>query len=254
MTAPPAGDVRQGTMRPLTHALLQKLLLGLSRVLFRLQVVGAEHVPREGGIIVVANHVHNLDPPLLAIACPRPLHFMAKKEAMDVPVLGRILRWGGAFPVNRGHADRNAIRRAVATVQQGVALGMFPEGTRSRTVRIERVLPGVGLVALMGRVPIVPAAITGTERLPFNGAKQLRRGDALPDPGHRGVRIVFGEPFTLPETIDGRRTTAETATDYMMRRVAELLPEAYRGIYATTPRPDPAPAPRRQGTGPMPEG
>jgi 1-acyl-sn-glycerol-3-phosphate acyltransferase len=219
-------------MRPGVHRALRALLLGLSKVLVRLQIQGLENVPREGGIIVVGNHLHNADPIFISIACPRPLHYMAKKELMDVPVLGRILRWAGSFPINRGNVDRTAIRRATATVEQGIALGMFPEGSRSRSMKIERVLPGAGLVALQGKVAIVPAAITGTERLPFNGTKQHRKGDApFPDPGHRGVRIIFGKPIHIPETIDGKRTTASAATDYLMRRVAEMLPEAYRGIY-----------------------
>ncbi len=229
-------DVRAGTMRPLVFRVLRRLLLGIAKVLVRLRVEGLEHLPRTGGIIVVANHLHNADPVLISIACPRPLHYMAKKELFGVPVLGRILRWAGEFPINRGHVDRWALRRAAATVEQGVALGMFPEGTRSRAMKIERVLPGAGLVALQGKVPIVPVAITGTERLPFNGTKQHRRGDApFPDPGHRGVRIIFGEPFEIPATIDGKRTNAEAATDYMMRRVAALLPEPYRGIYGDVP-------------------
>ena len=235
-TSPQALDVRAGTMRPLTHRILRALLLGLAKLLVRLRIEGLERVPREGGIIVVGNHLHNADPVLISIACPRPLHYMAKRELFEVPVLGRILRWAGEFPINRGHADRQAIRRALATVQQGVALGMFPEGTRSRSMQIERVLPGAGLVALQGKVPIVPVAITGAERLPLNGTKQHRRRDqSMPDPGHPGVRIVFGEPFTIPETIDGKRTSAETATNYMMRRVAALLPPAYRGIYGENP-------------------
>jgi len=240
MTAPKASsdsiDVRAGTMRRPVFRILRRILLGISKVVFRLQVHGLEHLPREGGIIVVANHLHNADPVLISIACPRPLHYMAKKELFDVPVLGRILRWAGEFPINRGHVDRTAIRRAVATVEQGVALGMFPEGTRSRNMKIERVLPGAGLVALQGKVPIVPVAITGTERLPLNGTKQHRKGDApFPDPGHRGVRVIFGEPFEIPQTIDGQRTNAAAATDYMMRRVAALLPEPYRGIYGDVP-------------------
>lgn len=225
-------DLRAGTMRPGVHRALRALLLGLSKVLVRLKIQGLENVPREGGIIVVGNHLHNADPIFISIACPRPLHYMAKKELMDVPVLGRILRWAGSFPINRGNVDRTAIRRATATVEQGIALGMFPEGSRSRSMKIERVLPGAGLVALQGKVAIVPAAITGTERLPFNGTKQHRKGDApFPDPGHRGVRIIFGKPIHIPETIDGKRTTASAATDFLMRRVAEMLPEAYRGIY-----------------------
>lgn len=233
MTRQPADqvDVREGTMSLFTFTWLRQVLYGIAKVLTRLEVRGTDNVPKNGGIIIVANHLHNLDPVLISIACPRPLHYMAKIELIRVPVLGRLLRWGGAFPINRGKMDRKAIRRAHATVQQGVALGMFPEGTRSRTMKIERVLPGAGLIAVQDNVTIVPATITGSERLPFNGTKQHRRGGEMPDPGHKGVRITFGEPFLIPDEIDGTRVNAAAAVDYMMQRVAAMLPADYRGIY-----------------------
>jgi len=103
-------------------------------------------------------------------------------------------------------------------------------------MKIDRVLPGAGLFATKGDVVVVPCAVTGSERLPFNGAKQHSRRDVnMPDPGHKGVKVTFGQPFTIPPEIEGKRTTAETATHYMMQRVAALLPEPYRGIYGTTP-------------------
>jgi 1-acyl-sn-glycerol-3-phosphate acyltransferase len=223
-------DLRANTMRPLTFKLLRRVLYGLCKLLVRLDVQGIGNVPRQGGCIIVANHLHNLDPVLISIACPRPLHYMAKSELLAVPVLGKILQWAGAFPIHRGKVDRAAIKRAHATVNQGIALGMFPEGTRSVSMKIDRVLPGAGLVATQDKVQIVPTAITGTERLPFNGAKQ-QRGGGIPNPGHKGVRIIFGEPFLIPDEIDGKRTNAAAATDYMMNRVAALLPAEYRGIY-----------------------
>jgi len=223
-------DLRANTMGPTTFRVLRRILYGLCKVLVRLDVQGTTNVPKEGGCIIVANHLHNLDPVLISIACPRPLHYMAKAELMGIPVLSSILRWSGAFPIHRGKVDRTSIKRAQMTVQQGIALGMFPEGTRSVSMRIDRVLPGAGLVATQGDVVIVPTAITGTERLPFNGQKQHRRGP-MPDPGHRGVRIQFGEPFRIPAEINGKRTNAAAATTYMMERVAALLPVEYRGIY-----------------------
>lgn len=225
------GDLRRHTMRPIVFRVLRRLLLGFCRVALKMDVRNDENVPRDGGCIIVANHLHNLDPVLVAIATPRPLHYMAKKELFDVPVIRRIIRWAGAFPINRGKMDRVALKRAHATLKQGIALGMFPEGTRSVSMKIERVLPGAGLLALQDKVPIVPVAVTGTERMPFNGKKQQRRGSSMPDPGHKGVRIQFGEPFFIPDEIDGKRTNAAAAIDYMMQRVATSLPPDYRGIY-----------------------
>lgn len=223
-------DLRARTMGPVTFKLLRRTLYGLCKIAIRLDVQGASNVPKYGGCIIVSNHLHNLDPVLISVACPRPLHYMAKSELLDIPILGKVLRWAGAFPIHRGKVDRTAIKRALATIQQGIALGMFPEGTRSVSMKIDRVLPGAGLLATTGTVLIVPAAITGTERLPFNGAKQQRRG-SLPDPGHKGVRIIFGEPFVIPTEIEGKRTNSAAATDYMMSKVAAILPVQYRGIY-----------------------
>lgn len=225
------GDLRQGTLRGAPFRITRAILRLLTRVFLGMRIEGADRVPRDGGVLVLGNHLHNADPLLIAIACPRPVHFMAKRELMTIPVIGRIIRFGGTFAVDRGRADRTAIRRAEATLKQGIALGMFPEGTRSRSRRIERALPGAGLIALRGDAPIVPVAITGSERLPFNGSKG--GAHANPDPGHKGVRIVFGEPFRLPATIDGNRTTADQAIELAMRQVAEMLPEAYRGIYSS---------------------
>lgn len=224
------GDLRAGTLRGAPFRIARAVLMVLCRVLLGMRVEGAERVPRDGGILIVANHLHNADPLLIAIACPRPLHFMAKRELMTIPIIGPIIRFGGAFAVDRGRADRRAIRRAEATLRQGIALGMFPEGTRSRSRRIERALPGAGLIAVRGNAPIVPVAIAGSETLPFNGSRSGRR--RLPRFPRQGVRIVFGAPFTLPATVDGRRTSSDAAIDLAMRRVAALLPESYRGIYA----------------------
>lgn len=223
------GDLRKGTLQGVPFRITRAILLFLSRILLGMRIEGIDHVPRDGGVLVLGNHLHNADPLLISIACPRPVHYMAKRELMTVPVIGRIIRLGGAFAVDRGRADRTAIRRADATLKQGIALGMFPEGTRSRSRQIERALPGAGMIALRGNAPIVPVAITGSERLPFKG-----RSERNPNPGHRGVRIVFGEPFQLPPTIDGKRTSADQAIEMAMRHIAEMLPEDYRGIYSSS--------------------
>lgn len=226
------GDLRKGTLRGIPFIVVRFVLLNLCRIFLRMRVEGAANVPRDGGLLVVSNHLHNADPVLICIACPRPVHFMAKVELMTVSVIGRVIRFAGAFAVDRGRADRVAIRRAMATLDQRIAVGVFPEGTRSRSRQIERVLAGAGLIALRGGSPIVPLAITGSERLPFNGSKSFARDAGSP---LRGVTIRFGAPFTLPPMIDGKRTTPDMAIDLIMRRIAEMLPAGYRGIYSSSP-------------------
>lgn len=227
------GDLRKGTLRGIPFVAVRFVLLNLCRVVLRMRIEGVHNVPRNGGLLVLSNHLHNADPVLICIASPRPVHFMAKRELMTIPVIRWFVRISGAFPVDRGRADRAAIRRAMAKLDQGIAVGVFPEGTRSTSRQIEKVLAGAGLIALKGGSPIVPLAITGSERLPFNGSKSARRGGGK---AQRGVTIRFGEPFTLSPMVNGTRTTPDMAIDIIMRRIAEMLPESYRGIYSSSPR------------------
>jgi len=223
-----------GRMQGVAFNVIRTVLLLVCRLLFRMKIEGLNNVPMRGGVLVVSNHLHNADPVLISVAMPRPVHYMAKKELMGIPVIGRIIRYGGAFAVDRGKADRKAIVQATERLQQGIAVGMFPEGTRSVSRKIERVLPGAGLIALRGDVPILPAAIVGSERLPLNGAKQLRDKDA----GRWQVTVTFGEPFMLEPRADGKRMSPDEAINLAMERMAALLPESYRGIYSDTSAPD----------------
>ena len=222
------GDLRKGTLRGVPFTIARVILLALCRVALGMRVEGVHNVPRSGGVLVLGNHLHNADPVLICIAMPRPIHFMAKKELLSVPVISWFARLSGAFPVDRGRSDRRAIRRAFATLEQGIALGMFPEGTRSPSRQIEKVLAGAGLIAIRGGAPIVPMAITGSEHLPFNGAKAGGRSTSR---RRRGIVVRFGEPIEVPATIDGKRTTSDMAIDLIMHRVASMLPESYRGVY-----------------------
>ena len=122
--------------------------------------------------------------------------------------------------------DRKLIRRAEAALAQGIAVGMFPEGTRSVTGALQRAHPGAGLLALRSGAPVLPMVITGSELLPFNGKKGRRRG------GPFGVQVRIGAPFTIPREANGRKVDAEAATDLMMARIAQMLPPEYRGEYA----------------------
>ena len=222
------GDLRKGTMQGGVFRTIRAILLMLCRLLIGLKIEGLDNIPKTGGVLVVGNHLHNADPVLIAIACTRPIHYMGKRELFEVPVLRRIIRFGGTFPIDRGHPDRWAIRRSEETLRQGIALGMFPEGTRSRSGALKEALPGAGLIGLRANAPILPVAVIGTERLPFNGKRPPIGRKA----GIRGARVVFGEPFTLPREIDGKRLSAAEASVFMMHKIAALLPPDYRGVYA----------------------
>lgn len=197
--------------------------------LMRLDVHGAENVPKHGPLIVACNHLHNFDPAVVGSVFPRNLFYMAKKELFAVPVLGHLIHFYGAFEIDRGAADRAALRFAVHVVEDGEALFMFPEGTRSLTGRIEKVLAGAAFVAVRTGAPILPVAVIGTETLPLDekAAKTGRRRR-----GRARVTVTFGAPFHLTPGPDGKRPGMQTATDEMMRHVAALLPPEYRGIYA----------------------
>jgi 1-acyl-sn-glycerol-3-phosphate acyltransferase len=233
-----AKDLRRGTLRGGWRRGVRALLLAVLRPALRLQIEGLEHVPLTGPLLVVANHLHNADPVLLEIAFPRPLFFMAKKEVFAVPVVSWIARWNGAFPVDRGKADRAAIRHAEAALAQGIAVGVFPEGTRSVSRALRPAYAGAGLIALRTGAPVVAAAITGTERLPFNGAKGRAGNDAAASgAGRRAVLIRFGSPFLIGREVAGRRCSAEEATERIMAELARLLPVAYQGEYGMPSEP-----------------
>lgn len=192
-------------------------------VLFtRWRITGKEHCPQEGPLIVVANHLHLFDPPLLGASVPRRIVFMAKEEVFRHPLEGPLVRGYGAFPVRRAILDREALRRAEQVLAEGLALGMFPEGTRSKVAQLQPGLSGAALLAIRSGAPILPVGISGTDRL-----KSISGLLSRPT-----VTVNIGPPFHVSQR-DGRVTKAQltAATDLMMRRIAELLPEGYRGVY-----------------------
>jgi 1-acyl-sn-glycerol-3-phosphate acyltransferase len=195
------------------------------RALARWEIDGSDRVPAEGPVVLVCNHLHLLDPPLVAASVPRRVHTMAKRELFETPLVGWTLWPYGAIPVRRFSADMGALRAARSLLRAGAAVVMFPEGTRSKDARLHPALPGAAMVALLAGAPVLPVAVTGTDavRLPRDLWGWLR--------GRRPhVRVTFGEPFTLEATSADARN-AEEATDAIMRRVAALLPEQYRGAY-----------------------
>lgn len=203
------------------------------RLISRLKLEGTEHIPVSGPLLHVSNHLHNMDPILEYYGFPRPLHFMGKKELFKFPVIKQIAELSGGFPVDRGKVDREALRNAEDRLQRGIPLGIYPEGGRSPTGSLIEAKSGAGLLALKTGSPILPVAITGSERLPFNGAKGRSQHQAIrPDPGHKWVRIRYGQPFIVPREFEGAKISAAEATEIVMLEIARLLPADYRGVYA----------------------
>jgi 1-acyl-sn-glycerol-3-phosphate acyltransferase len=215
---------------PWMSAMAAGVRFGLGAIT-RVRLEGAvDAVPREGPVIIAANHASNLDVPVLGSrlmpAIGRRFQWLGKQELFDWPVVGMIADAGGVHPVDRDASDVEAYRLAKRILDEGHVLFVFPEGTRSHDGRLQAAKDGAAVLALRTGAPIVPVGITGSyERWP--------RGQRLPHPGGR-VTVRVGDPFRvadmLPIGLD-RKAATPAATDLIMRRIADLLPERLRGIY-----------------------
>jgi 1-acyl-sn-glycerol-3-phosphate acyltransferase len=175
----------------------------LVRLLAPLQVYGAERVPREGGVVLALNHFSWLDPPAFGVACPRNVFYMAKAEIHEVKGLGPFIRSFGAFAVRRGESDREAVRLAREVVRDGNALGLFVEGTRQRSGVPGVAKPGAAMVALHEQVPIVPAAI--------HGSQDWKLGSFRP------VSVAWGTPVRFEGQAPGGSAYREVSAEIEQR-------------------------------------
>jgi 1-acyl-sn-glycerol-3-phosphate acyltransferase len=210
----------------------RELLRSVIRFLFKLfcnvNIIGAENVPDEGGLILAVNHLSRLDPPLVyALLDRKELTALVANKYLTYPFFRWIINIVGGIWVDREDADIHALRVARDYLKNGGGLGIAPEGTRSRTGALILAKTGVAYLAEKAGVPIVPVAISGTE----TAVKRLLK---LQRPH---ITMQFGELFRLPSIgTKDRNNALKRNTDEIMCRIAAMLPPPYRGVYADHPR------------------
>jgi 1-acyl-sn-glycerol-3-phosphate acyltransferase len=169
---------------------LKLFVRGLMLVLGPLKVRGMANVPSRGGLLILSNHIADIDPPIVQIACKRRIHFMAKSELFEIPVLKHLIRWFHAFPVKRGEPDRAAIKHALGLLAAGEAVCIFPEGELSETGELLPLLPGAALIVRKAGVPVVCCGLRNTNRvMPYKSV--------IPRPGFCFTYAKWGEPRTF---------------------------------------------------------
>lgn len=192
------------------------------------RIEGMENVPPQGPYIMVVNHLSVVDVPLLYVQLGgEHVTGWAAEKYRRHPLFAPLVRLGGGVFIRRGEVDREALEKAVAWLKTGKVFGISPEGTRSKTGGLLRAKTGVAYLAHMAGSPILPVAITGTEKA-FRTLLRLRRPR---------LTMRIGEPFELPPLDEnGRNASLRRNTDEIMCRIAALLPPGYRGVYADHPR------------------
>ena len=198
---------------------LQKLTLNTFSTF---EVEGSENVPPMGPLIIVSNHMSNIDPSILSCSINRRLRFLAKDTLFRGFPLSQMLYLYGAYPIRRGRPDIQAIKWATNQIKNDAALVVFPEGTRNKGKMIKGKI-GTARLIQMTQSTILPVGITGTESLQHILRVVKPKGN---------IKVNIGTPFSLP-TIDGEitRSLFESLTEIIMTRVANLLPSGYKGVY-----------------------
>jgi 1-acyl-sn-glycerol-3-phosphate acyltransferase len=207
----------------LSYRIIRAIVDVLLSLIARREYVGLENIPAAPPYILVTNHLAVFDSPVVLTVCPHRARAFAAAKHKRNPFYALLLTVMGSIWVRRGEIDRQALREAMEVLERGEVLGMAPEGTRARgPYALQEGKVGAAYLATRGNVPIVPLGITGTEKIKRN-LPRLRRTD---------LRVVVGEPFRLPENGRVRGPKLREYTDLIMQRIAELLPEEYRGVYA----------------------
>jgi 1-acyl-sn-glycerol-3-phosphate acyltransferase len=223
---------------------MYQLLVILSRLLIFLtmkrRIHGQEATPREGGLLIVSNHLGLLDPLAIGTKLPRRLYILAKVEMFSWPVIGWLARKADVIPIRRGQSDREAILRVLEHLKAGHAVMLFPEGTYPKAHQPRSMIkaqPGAALLAQRSGATILPIGISGSEMV------WSKRGMPWTWLRRWPVEVRVGEPYrpSVPASASQKQALA-LVSEEMMRRIAALLPEAYRGYYRDAAPPEMAQA------------
>lgn len=210
----------------ISRPILKTVFRGIFRLLGRVTITGKENIPYGQRYVVAMNHVSIFDPPLAGAFWPEQLEVIGAADVFQKPGQGQVLRMYGVIPVHRGEYDRALFNKIISVIKAGYPLLIAPEGGRSHVPAMRRALPGVSYIVEQTRVPVVPVGLVGTTE---DFWQRARRGERPP------LEIRIGKPITLPEiTAKGaeKHTARQHNADLVMRHVAGLLPEEYRGVYA----------------------
>ena len=194
------------------YSFVRGLLALLCRIVTRYEVVGRENIPSSGAFVLAPIHRSNIDTPLAAALTRRRLRFMGKDSLWRNPAMGWVLSSLGGFPVSRGTADREALKRCVAVLEQGEPLVLFPEGTRQSGPDVKPLFDGAAYIAVKAGVPIVPVGIGGSERVMPKGSKMIHP---------RKCVMIVGAPIRAESDSEGR-VPRSAVRDLTMRLSAEL--------------------------------
>jgi 1-acyl-sn-glycerol-3-phosphate acyltransferase len=208
----------------LANTVVSTTIKGLTRILCRIDASQLNQVPQQGPLLLVANHINFLDAPVVYTQLqPRPVTGFVKAETWENPVMGLLFNVWGGIPIRRGEPDLAALEMALEALRQGKIVAVAPEGTRSGDGRLQRGYPGIVVLAMRSKAPLLPIAYYGGESFRDN-LSRLRRTD---------FHITVGRLFTLD--IHGQKVSRplrQAITDEIMYQIAALLPEEYRGEYA----------------------
>ncbi|MBS96461.1 MAG: 1-acyl-sn-glycerol-3-phosphate acyltransferase [SAR202 cluster bacterium] len=187
------------------------------KIFAKVTVIGKQNIPKKGSVLIVSNHTANLDPAILAVMLPRTINFVGKTELFKYKITSFLMKALHVIPIRRFYLDRKGLVRIFEAIEQGKAIGFFPEGTRSGSSGLKKGNQGAAYIASKSGVSVIPVGITGTSKI----NSYLR----FPFPFSKIV-VNIGEEIQIDENCD-----LETGTNIIMNKIAELLPESLRGAY-----------------------